>query len=640
MPHIDLLNPEEHFQRNYKNQIKRTIEAYSIGHVVISEALQNSLDAVARTQSQTKTIDIEIDFDARRVSITDNGNGFPADPSLLILGGSDKARSSRTVAGQVGVGIKVVLFCTKVFEVRSKTEERAWKLEISDGNTYLDEDVTINVPHDFPEDEDSPHEETGTQVTYEFAEEAEGSNYLRRFMDHVKQVIADPSLGDRAGFPRLVRESTQPAKAAYLIYAYLARFTYAGDTLGALGGRDGFQNLEISLTLRCEDPATELGSFWGEMWGETAVSAMKFEPGYLSVEKTAALRAVRRPTCFTDALGNGGQNLDRTANGFNCTKYVDEDGFKKLLRNRSGNLVSNVEKYERLFEKINCIEVTIGRIPHFEEFLPLGSRRVLSANGVVTGHDVDIVSGRNQQYVRCVDIVLDLDAQLNYGKVHITDGRLVNSAKAFLNDAYRSVLQTAASRFVGRIEASDDDVDEDVFWGRDDLQGTTPWIPITKVPRDENDVIALFASLVTAGTLHDYRILGFSQRDTYDARMLAKRPCDRDDILENPDERDLRTVEFKMTASSVIRDFDSQVKDIRDIHLLVCWDEGSWATAPNYGFHGIEHSAYYRESPQKTFQHATDMVLDNRTGREMQVLVLKKLVNTIGTAPDVDLNPE
>jgi len=83
-------------------------------------------------------------------------------------------------------------------------------------------------------------------------------------------------------------------------------------------------------------------------------------------------------------------------------------------------------------------------------------------------------------------------------------------------------------------------------------------------------------TLLGSGELTSYQILGFSQSDTYDARMLAQRECDREDLFDTASESDLRKVEFKLHASQVVRDFESQVKDAREMHILICWDEGTW----------------------------------------------------------------
>ena len=139
---------------------------------------------------------------------------------------------------------------------------------------------------------------------------------------------------------------------------------------------------------------------------------------------------------------------------------------------------SIAEYREKLFPKINGILLTIARIPHFEQFLPSGSQRVISANGVVTTHEVDLTRGRNQAYIRCFDLVIDVNASLNYGKSQLADTHLVSRIRRFINDAYATTIQTAASKWVGRVESSDDDEQYDVFLSRESLN--IPELAISK----------------------------------------------------------------------------------------------------------------------------------------------------------------
>lgn len=266
--------------------------------------------------------------------------------------------------------------------------------------------------------------------------------------------------------------------------------------------------------------------------------------------------------------------------------------------------------------------MTIGRVPHFNEFLPGGSRRVLSANGVVTTHDLDITKGRNILYLRCFDMVIDVDATLNYGKTQITDPYLVNRVRRFTNDSYESTIQQAAANWVGRIQPEVEET-PDVFLRRSDLglQGYA----LQKVPTDENDVIALFFELAGRGYFPGYRLFGLSQKDKYDARAVIRRTGDSSDPLTPSDERHLLVLEFKVEAASIVRDFEREEKSAREIHLLVAWNEGTSSSA-RFGFADIDHSRYY---PARSFPRVQRYLEDTRTGAQIQVLLLKPIVQEL-----------
>ena len=641
MSTIDILHPREAIE-NYKNQIRHTLDAYSMPHIVIGEALQNALDAIAQRKTSggagAKTppgqIDIHLNFDQSVVTVSDNGLGFPNSPSLFILGGSGKLVSSKTVSGMVGVGIKVVLYCSQRFSVQANTGKDMWKVEVYNAYKFQsDSNLKLEIPDPFSKDA-TPLKDVGTRVTYEFPHAGDLSKWpLRLFMDAVRSRIIDPELGPDAGFTKIASAAGLDSPAVHLLKYYLARFSYAGDTLAPVGGRPGLSDTTIALHLTASKPNQQLGEFWGSRWGSKQQASTTFRPGYLDVTDTVGLTKVKTPGIFRQALGNGGESLERTASGFNVQTYLDLDGYRKLLLNARGDLPkkADMDRFEqRLFPKINCIRLTIGRIPQLNSYLPHGARRVLSANGVVTEHDLEITSGRNQQYVRCVDLLIDLDANLNYGKTQITNMPLVGLVRDYVNEAYRRTLQSAAANFVGLIVESDDDEQQDVFWQRPDLLGL-PGVPIKKEPRDENDVIALFAALVGAGNLSDYLIYGLSQMDQYDSRMIMRRESDRPDLLTAPTEQDLRVVEFKLEVAGVVRDFESGAKDPQDLHLLIAWTLGSLKTS-RFSVEGIEHSKAYSASPKKVFPGVKHFIHDNKTGKELQVLLLKDFIKELPLA--------
>jgi hypothetical protein len=333
---------------------------------------------------------------------------------------------------------------------------------------------------------------------------------------------------------------------------------------------------------------------------------------------------------FSDPLGRGGQNLTRTAHGFNHIRMTTPDEYKSLLVNENGDIRRDgrqfLEEFEqRLFPNINGISLTIGRIPDFERCLPGGSRRVISANGVVTIHDLNFDTGQNQQYVRCFDFVIDVNARLNYGKTQITDPHLVNRIRRFVNAAYGAVISKAARNFVGKIsDTDDDDDDHDIFLERTDL-GLEELV-LRKQPTGEQDVIALFFELAGRGMFDEYRVYGLSSKDRYDSRaaiVTESRPRERAFAPER--DSDLRVVEFKHTAAEVIRDFDRDLKDPKAIHLLIAWHEGV-SPSDHYHFEDIEHSGHYRRNPQRVFPGVERYIQDSRTGAEVQVLLLDRIV--------------
>lgn len=313
--------------------------------------------------------------------------------------------------------------------------------------------------------------------------------------------------------------------------------------------------------------------------------------------------------------------MTKVQSGFNRTRYVGADQLEMLITDSMGRKPASLDHYRRkLFGKIRSIELTIGRIPQFSQYLPGGARRVISSRGVVTQHDIEITSGQNQQYVRCFDIVVDVDADLNYGKTHLTDTHLVANVRSFMNDAYRCSIQNAARNYVGKVK--NNEPTESKFWARDDLG--IDELSQKKVPYDENDVISLWFELSGLGKLPGYEWYGLSSQDTYDARCLVLGATKNRSGTEN----DLLVVEFKLRGASVARDFDRGDKDVSRVDLVICYEAGTPALT-DYQLIEVRDSDLGQAGGEGAHPHVTHVLLHNVTGKEVQVIELKGLLDLL-----------
>lgn len=623
---INLLNPSMYAQDNYIHQLEQTIQAYSRIFIVLGEALQNALDAVCDLpDSENKgKISVVLDFDENKVSVLDNGKGFPEDVSLLFLGGTKK--NQHKLKGKVGVGIKVTIFSSEEFELKSKTEDKAWKLKIAGARNFsgLHE---LTIPKDLPEDE-SPLELQGTQIAYKLpAEEID---------ELIKQVVSE-SLNEsnfETGFGEILKNNDYPTPIATLLASYFRRNTYVGDVLASMNRQENFPENGIDIEFKIK--ATNIQDRYSEsivkLFGGQIEQDFNIKPTYLTVDETVKWipQGRMKPTIFNDKLGPGGTNLVKT-DGFNTLTLTDDDDFINLLKDYKGNLPSSSDKYiEKLFPQLNAIYIAIGRIPSFNKFLPSGSSRLLSCNGVITSHSIDFTSGKNQEYVRCIDLIIDLDATLNYGKTHITNTHLVKLVKEYMNEVYSRTLQKATGTFVGKIVIQDDE-DEQIYTGRKDI-GIEELIT-RKVPNDENDVIALFFELAGKNLFNDYRFYGLSQSARYDGKGVIIRPADesnRENILDPQDDSRLKNIEFKMHANDLVKDFDRNQKFANEVTIVIAWDLGNYYTQ-QYAIYDIEESNAFKASPKKVYPYASKYIYDTRGATEVQILLLSEVIEKIRT---------
>lgn len=626
---IDLLNPSLVAKDNYIHQLDQTIKAYSKVLIVVGEALQNALDAVCDLPLGLNKgeINLTLDLDNNRVVVRDNGKGFPKDLSLLYLGGTRKSR--KKLKGNVGVGIKVTLFSSEEFRLKSNLGEETWEIEIRDAYKFSTLSK-LPIPS-LPDNGKNPLISQGTEISYTFP-----INNNKSLIDEFIQEIVTECLNENnfnAGFGGIINNEQHVSPLASLLLSYLRRNSYVGDVLANFGRQENFptEGISILFEIVCSNPEKKFSANIAQLFNGKKRQEFYLEPRYLTVDETVKWvpKGRKGPKIFNDKLGPGGLSLVKT-DGFNTLWLCAQEEFESLLRNKDGNLPQSITKYrEKLFPKINGIYIGIGRIPEFNKFLPTGSRRILSCNGIVTNHDIDFTSGQNQEYVRCIDLIIDLDAELNYGKSHITNAHLVKLVKDYINESYSRVLQKATGQFVGKMPKGPDDENEEIFTGRPDL-GVDNLI-LTKEPQDENDVIALFFALSGKGLFSEYKVFGLSQKARYDGKAVIVRPYDeasKDLVLNPSDDTKLRNIEFKVHATELIRDFDRSQKYSLEIPLVIAWDLGNYVSS-QYGIYDIEDSKAYESSPPKTFPFVTKYIYDTRGFTEVQVLLLSEVINQL-----------
>ncbi len=620
---LDLLSPHgslDALRSNYIHQLKQTIGAYLSSYIFIGEALQNALDAIRMKNSGTKKITVQLDFDDRRVTVRDTGLGFPDQPELLFLGGGKK--QTLKLAGMVGVGLKVVLFSSSDFTIRARNSEKSLRVDIKNAYRFSDPqppELALPEENGLPVDPETYFPAgTGTEISYVFpAVSGDNEGVPEQFLrDVLERCIKDSRTNYESTLINAVQRGGYPNRLAALIASDLRRYSYVGATAAA----PELNGLTISFSV------TGSKESFGPL-AEYADGKCEFEfevlPSYLTVEDTLKWAKTPKPIVKRDELGEGGTNLTRHDRAFNVLRYTDSEEFKSLLINARGNTPADVERYERLLlPKLNSITLTIGRIPHFDEYLPGSSRRVISARGVITEHDIPVDSGRNQQYLRCFDIVIDVDADLNYGKTHLTDTHLVANIRRFVNDAFLATISNAAQNLVGRIKT--DEPTEAQFWSRPSL-GVQD-LSQTKVPYDENDVISLFFELTGMGDFRDFFWYGLSSVDTYDARaiILIGDDEEKDRLRSNPSDTDLKTIEFKMRGASIARDFDREEKDPYKVDLVICYEIGK-SPIESFQVVDVEDSALYKAG-KHIVPGVTHVLYDTQSSREVPMLPLQAYV--------------
>lgn len=122
-------------------QIRQSIldidDSYNNDWDILAELLQNSVDAIRKTESNDGIIQIKVDCQNRSIKVTDNGIGIDPDklPKLISMFGTDKREDEKSI-GEKGVGLKFAIFSCNEFHLKTGNENGTSQAKIIDAYTW------------------------------------------------------------------------------------------------------------------------------------------------------------------------------------------------------------------------------------------------------------------------------------------------------------------------------------------------------------------------------------------------------------------------------------------------------------------------------------------------------------------------
>ena len=161
-------------------------------------------------------------------------------------------------------------------------------------------------------------------------------------------------------------------------------------------------------------------------------------------------------------------------------------------------------------------------------------------------------------------------------------------------------------------------------------------ISYLSMPREQQDVIALFHQLIGAGVIRGIKFFGSHSNIRYDG--LVELDYSADDVVFNertcilgiPDVHaghvsEPKIVEYKFALSALFEDFEKEIKFSKHISLAICWEIDK-----------IEHSNLTvtslltsRTAPERTVFGATHVVYDTPQSRAFEVICLEDLISML-----------
>lgn len=600
---------------NFRKLARRTVETYPDAWKVVHEALQNAKDAI-RKSGRGGTIAVELDVSAQTVRVADDGVGFPHDRAdLLGFGGTDKDTSGDPgIHGRQGVGLKAVILSTKQFRLESVCGGRHWAATIDDADGMLEgQDPRLQIGEALPA---PPGSVTGTTVSYGFRQPLV-SDFLREAIEGRLGNVPD-ALG-----------RTPLDKIRLAVEHYFRSLTYAGDVNALVdGGSAPMPTVRLAILAATGTPVGHLPSELVEELKRGAVTVSFPAKHWDAAEAVNRTRpGVPRPTILSQALPPGGLLGKFNDNFIYAASLTREEQYAALLANPNLRTKIDPAKYRWLFQNLRGLYVVIGAHPVLQKYLIGPPRQFIAANGVPSAHVLSPPSrGGEATYVsNNIHFVVNLKADLNYGKQTIPTPRLVGEASKYFADAVRATLRNVAIAIVGSqvTTTSADDLEGQAVIERDVLARPTldkGALAFKREPRDENALIAIFFELLGRGVLRDYEFYSLSQKARYDGRARLRLPGKQ--ASEPRSDQELANVEFKLDVNDLVDDFENETKNPADLQLLIVWDDTLRQGINEYEVVDIEHTA----DAERAMEGVERCLHCKRQARMLQMIVVRDLV--------------
>lgn len=600
-------------EKNLRKLMQRTVEAYPLEWIVVHEALQNARDAIQKSKVKEGKISITMDLSEQKVTVVDNGQGFPHDITLLGIGGTDKDKDDWKIQGHQGVGLKAVLLSTDRFVVESVIDGSKWVVTCEDAYRYLEQPTNL-----MEQPVVSVNAANGTLVTYRFPEKYV-SEFLKLIHEYSKQVHDNIAANDID-------------KMLVALAWYFRSYSYAADVNRLQGFKD-IKSIKIVVDIqRGEHVPPEFEGELRNLLGASRNLHIEFGNKHWDIRDAVGLIAKRkpRPSIVDYDIPDGGKFPTFNENIIWTKTFTSKDGYKTLLSNSGLREPPRPESYESLFERVLGITVCIGDLKKIRALLIENPRHFIAAQGIPSSHLIrDPTRGGELTYNRNIHFIINVDARLNYGKQNITDTRLLHDISEFYTDAYRATLKNISKSIVGTevVDAGagsyaekDEDIDKNIL-ARDHLP--LDFLSLKREPKDENAVIALFYELTGRGHLEDYYTYSLHGKSRYDGRMIIKH-SGMTKLPKPHTDQDLAVIEFKQRTSLLIDDFENDKKISKEIHLLIVW-ENDFSESTGYQVVDIE----YTPDDDRRFPKVRHCLKDKMTGWHIQMLILKDVVAEI-----------
>jgi anti-sigma regulatory factor (Ser/Thr protein kinase) len=631
-----------------RGHLKKIVEIYDLEWRVAHELVQNAVDAVQSEHSNGGTGSVSVVFDIPNdeVQVKDNGTGFEKNHDLLRPGGTgeEKRLASRSPAkGYQGVGLKAVMYSTEYFEIESRTDQQEWTF-ISEGLcNYVDEEDP-----EVPEYAEQVTEHDGEEHTYTSIKAKFEDGTLNQFMEGLNRFLREDSIRWTALYEKekddLGREPYEHY-ISHLIEWYFRSQSYVGCVNSLLDVKvknpetDEYVSMvecDISIDIEWDDD-TEIGGRIGNWMERYPGSNVSINVPYKSWDYAEIeSRNKEKPTKYhitpnvisykpsDEVWDDVKDNLMDNFLDLKLTPNRDADNFREKYE----DIISILERdyssvdasdFKDTIEKITGIYLAIGRTSYFERMgISNHGFRIISSNGTPTAHDLNVRSTSSTWYLETMHFVVNVDSNLNVGKRHLSNTRLVGKIRDFFEACYPKLV-SISKRLVKRDSDDTPGVPmPDVVPNR---KISREGISFTRFPEDESSLVGLFSETISR-LFPDFSTYGLFRSAVYDGKFLWGNRSAASDA-------DLNLLEFKLNIDELTNQFDHSIeeKEFGQLSLVVVWDRR--CTRDGWVVKGISPEMRSNLESRGVPTSLVQYVLEDRRGRTRPLLCVSDMLQNL-----------
>lgn len=618
-----------------KREIKNILKSYVGMYDPFSELIQNAMDAVERRADELKenkfkpTLWLEVNLKENSFSITDNGIGFNEKEFRSFLAPNISFKNGGHTRGNKGVGATYIGYGFDLLQFGTKVPDHEFHGELAFGRKWVD---------------DSSGGVTRPMVTQRKPKPSPLNLVTRGSTFKIKFGGIDTRPKDLSWY-----SATNVDQWVYLL---LIKTPLGSVTMGSADS-------SIIFNLTVIDKAG----------ASTHLKNQKCGYIYPHSKISASVNLKEVLTAQAKLQKQGKDSSELPPRFFKSNGIFESFETEELLQ----LLPSNKETFGELIEKYQIsaygyfaystsvwdqFNDTLARLRKGYRVLKGGLQ--LANNEMIQGELITIPLTSNVGHQnQCHVIVHFVDAEPDLGR------------KGFQPEL-KEAAETIASEIVKRFQKwrrllkkdtgadSNDERERDLHkWVKDQEKheeskplsltnknffAPTNEISITSEPLSEQDVIVLFNQLIAGGVIRGIKLLATSQSQQYDGvfKFIIKEPIANHifDKINNPLGVDSlqhkkefigppRILEYKFNIDALIRDFESDFKSEKEIHLAIAWELGK-EYKKNYSITSLLdlQNIHLRK------HHGITHILTSSTS-ELHIIILKELVDYLNSVDGV-----